>query len=46
MKSGDIKAMYSKWFMKPVPPKSINFDFPMSEALEKLYAAPNDKAFD
>ncbi|MFL9962017.1 glutamate/aspartate ABC transporter substrate-binding protein [Paraburkholderia sediminicola] len=46
MKSGDIKAMYSKWFLKPVPPKSINFDFPMSEALEKLYAAPNDKAFD
>ncbi|MFM0670352.1 glutamate/aspartate ABC transporter substrate-binding protein [Paraburkholderia sediminicola] len=46
MKSGDIKTMYDKWFMKPVPPKGINFDFPMSEALEKLYAAPNDKAFD
>jgi glutamate/aspartate transport system substrate-binding protein len=38
--------MYDKWFMKPVPPKGINFDFPMSEGLEKLYAAPNDKAFD
>ncbi|MFM0001508.1 glutamate/aspartate ABC transporter substrate-binding protein [Paraburkholderia dipogonis] len=46
MKSGDIKAMYDKWFMKPVPPKGINFDFPMSEGLEKLYAAPNDKSFD
>jgi glutamate/aspartate transport system substrate-binding protein len=46
MKSGDIKTMYDKWFMKPVPPKGINFDFPMSEGLEKLYAAPNDKAFD
>ncbi|MFL9928700.1 glutamate/aspartate ABC transporter substrate-binding protein [Paraburkholderia sp. RL18-103-BIB-C] len=46
MKSGDIKTMYDRWFMKPVPPKGINFDFPMSEALEKLYAAPNDKAFD
>jgi glutamate/aspartate transport system substrate-binding protein len=46
MKSGDIKAMYDKWFMKPVPPKGINFDFPMNEGLEKLYAAPNDKAFD
>ncbi|MGE8164439.1 glutamate/aspartate ABC transporter substrate-binding protein [Paraburkholderia sp. NPDC080076] len=46
MKSGDIKTMYDKWFMKPVPPKGINFDFPMSEGLEKMYAAPNDKAFD
>jgi glutamate/aspartate transport system substrate-binding protein len=46
MKSGDIKSTYDKWFMKPVPPKGINFDFPMSEGLEKLYAAPNDKAFD
>lgn len=46
MKSGEIKTMYDKWFMKPVPPKGINFDFPMSESLEKLYAAPNDKAFD
>nr|WP_168791263.1 glutamate/aspartate ABC transporter substrate-binding protein [Paraburkholderia aromaticivorans] len=46
MKGSDIKTLYDKWFMKPVPPKGINFDFPMSEALEKLYAAPNDKAFD
>ncbi|WP_323122890.1 glutamate/aspartate ABC transporter substrate-binding protein [Burkholderia alba] len=46
MKSGDIKTMYDKWFMKPVPPKNISFDFPMSDAVQKLYAAPNDKAFD
>lgn len=46
MKSGEIKTMYDKWFMKPVPPKNINFDFPMSDAIQKLYAAPNDKAFD
>lgn len=46
MKSGEIKTMYDKWFMKPVPPKNINFDFPMSDALQTLYATPNDKAFD
>ncbi|MFM0155541.1 glutamate/aspartate ABC transporter substrate-binding protein [Paraburkholderia sediminicola] len=46
MKSGEIKTMYDKWFMKPVPPKNINFDFPMSDAMHKLYASPNDKAFD
>jgi glutamate/aspartate transport system substrate-binding protein len=46
MKSGEIRTMYDKWFMKPVPPKGINFDFPMSETMEKLYANPSDKAFE
>ncbi|VXB58266.1 glutamate and aspartate transporter subunit; periplasmic-binding component of ABC superfamily [Burkholderia sp. 8Y] len=46
MKSPEIKTMYNKWFMAPVPPKNINFDFPMSEQVQKLYAAPNDKAFE
>jgi ABC-type amino acid transport substrate-binding protein len=39
-------ALYAKWFMTPVPPKNINFDFPMSEATKNLYAHPNDRAFD
>jgi ABC-type amino acid transport substrate-binding protein len=46
MKSGEIKTMYDKWFTRPVPPKNINFDFPMSETMQKLYANPNDKAFE
>jgi ABC-type amino acid transport substrate-binding protein len=46
MTSGEIKTMYDKWFTKPVPPKSINFDFPMNETMQKLYASPNDKAFE
>jgi glutamate/aspartate transport system substrate-binding protein len=46
MKGPEIKAMYAKWFMKPVPPKNIRFDFPMSDALQKLYANPNDTAFE
>ncbi|GJH18917.1 glutamate/aspartate ABC transporter substrate-binding protein [Caballeronia novacaledonica] len=46
MKGPEIKTMYDKWFMKPVPPKNINFDFPMSETMQKLYAEPNDKAFE
>ncbi|WP_031362216.1 glutamate/aspartate ABC transporter substrate-binding protein [Caballeronia sordidicola] len=46
MKGPEIKAMYAKWFLKPVPPKNINFDFPMSDALQKLYANPNDTAFE
>jgi ABC-type amino acid transport substrate-binding protein len=46
MKGPEIKTMYAKWFMKPVPPKNISFDFPMSDALQKLYANPNDTAFE
>ncbi len=46
MKGPEIRAMYDKWFTKPVPPKNISFDFPMSDSLQKLYANPNDKAFE
>ncbi|MGK4781125.1 transporter substrate-binding domain-containing protein, partial [Salmonella enterica] len=30
MKSGEIKTLYAKWFEKPVPPKNLNFNFPMN----------------
>ncbi|MGF6775387.1 glutamate/aspartate ABC transporter substrate-binding protein [Paraburkholderia sp. GAS334] len=46
MKGPEITTMYDKWFMKPVPPRNISFDFPMSDSLQKLYANPNDKAFE
>jgi ABC-type amino acid transport substrate-binding protein len=46
MKSGEIDTMYTKWFERPVPPKGVNFQFPMSAQLRALYAAPNDHAFD
>ena len=46
MKSGEINAMYDKWFNKPVPPKNISFDFPMSGAVKKAYEQPNDEAFE
>ena len=46
MKSGEINALYTKWFEQPVPPKGVNFHFPMSDTLRALYAAPNDRALD
>lgn len=46
MKSGKIDVLYTKWFEQPVPPKGVNFHFPMSDALRTLYAAPNDRALD
>ena len=39
-KSGQINAIYAKWFQKPVPPKNINLNLPMSAALKKVMANP------
>jgi glutamate/aspartate transport system substrate-binding protein len=41
-KSGAINAIYDKWFMKPVPPKGINLNLPMSEQFKKVIANPTD----
>jgi glutamate/aspartate transport system substrate-binding protein len=46
MKGPEIHTMYDRWFVKPVPPKNISFDFPMSDSLKQLYATPNDKALE
>ncbi|MDH6152112.1 MULTISPECIES: glutamate/aspartate ABC transporter substrate-binding protein [Paraburkholderia] len=46
MKGPEIHTMYDRWFIKPVPPKNISFDFPMSDSLKQLYATPNDKALE
>lgn len=42
-KSGKAQDIYSKWFMNPIPPKQLNLDFPMSDAMKQLFANPNDK---
>src|SRR5262245_51016996 len=39
-KSGRINAIYSKWFEKPVPPKNVNLNLPMSAAFKKVVANP------
>ena len=40
--SGQINAIYSKWFEKPVPPKNVNLGLPMGAALKKVMAKPTD----
>jgi glutamate/aspartate transport system substrate-binding protein len=45
MKSGKAAELYKKWFMSPIPPKGINLNFPMSDALRQAFAHPNDKPF-
>jgi len=39
-KSGEINAIYAKWFQKPVPPKNVNLNLPMSPVLKKVLANP------
>ena len=46
MTSGEAEAIYKKWFTQPIPPKGLNLNFPPSDAMLKLFKAPNDKAFD
>ena len=41
-KSGEINAIYDKWFLKPIPPKGINLNLPMGAAFKKVVAKPTD----
>ena len=33
MTSGEAEAIYKKWFTQPIPPKGLNLNFPLSDAL-------------
>jgi glutamate/aspartate transport system substrate-binding protein len=41
-KSGQINAIYAKWFLSPIPPKGVNLNVPQSDALKKVFANPTD----
>lgn len=43
MASGEINQLYDKWFNKPVPPAGINLNYPMSDAVKKIYQNPNNE---
>src|SRR5262249_16663760 len=40
--SPDGKALYEKWFTKPIPPKGINMNLPMSPEMAGAFAHPSD----
>jgi glutamate/aspartate transport system substrate-binding protein len=42
-KSGEITRIYHKWFESKIPPKGINLNMPMSDALKELVKNPSDK---
>src|SRR5258705_8040537 len=41
-KWGQINPIYEKWFQKPIPPKGINLNIPMSDQFKKVVANPTD----
>ena len=46
MTSGEAAKIYAKWFQQPIPPKGLNLNWPMSDDVEALFKAPNDKPFE
>ncbi|MDD5296365.1 MAG: glutamate/aspartate ABC transporter substrate-binding protein [Rhodocyclaceae bacterium] len=46
MTSGEAGKIYQKWFMNPIPPKGLNLNFPLSEAVANIYKTPTDKPFE
>lgn len=38
--SGDIGAIYDRWFTQPIPPRGVNLNLPISAALQAAFAAP------
>lgn len=44
--SGEINAIYRKWFERPISPKGINLTLPMPFLLRDSYKHPSDKVAD
>lgn len=41
-KSGQIRALYRKWFQSPIPPFGVNLDLPMHPAMPRIIEHPTD----
>ncbi len=44
--SGEINAIYRKWFEQAIPPKGINLNLPMPFMLKDSFKFPSDKVAD
>lgn len=43
-RSPAIVDLYDKWFLRPIPPRGVNLNVPMSASLKKAFANPTDSA--
>ncbi|MDB5861970.1 MAG: amino acid transporter substrate-binding protein [Ramlibacter sp.] len=42
MKDGELNLLYTKWFMKPIPPKDTSVNLPMGKVMAGLMKTPTD----
>ena len=42
IQSGEINAIYRKWFESPIPPQQVNLKLPMSYLLRDSFKSPTD----
>ncbi|MHA7601642.1 amino acid ABC transporter substrate-binding protein [Alicycliphilus sp. T452] len=41
IRSGELRAMYDKWFMSPIPPANASLNLPFPPSLETAFSQPN-----
>jgi glutamate/aspartate transport system substrate-binding protein len=41
--SGEMKKLWNKWFMEPIPPRNARLNIELPESVQKLWASPNDQ---
>ena len=41
-RSPEMAAIYRRWFEEPVPPRGVNYGYPMPAAVKRAFAKPTD----
>ena len=42
-KSGEVNRLYTKWFLRPIPPRGIKLNLPLGDALKSAFQKPSDQ---
>ncbi|UZG45085.1 amino acid ABC transporter substrate-binding protein [Caldimonas thermodepolymerans] len=43
IRSGEIEALYERWFLRPIPPNDVSLNLPMSYLLKDFWKYPTDQ---
>lgn len=43
MRSGEMRALYERWFQAPIPPRQVDLAVPLNPELAELFEHPNDR---
>lgn len=46
MIDGEVRSLYNKWFLSPIPPKGVNLGIPLSPLMRDQLSFPTDKVGD